>query len=184
MFTYCHYFGRGYGHTGKWIEEKKIMKFCCCFKVNWAKRLKNCQTSSRWTPSPNAHWLAQCNRLRNLIGSEIWNHACVFCTTLLLPSTATHAIWNSKCCCQQQKNKSPWPQVHKFWTKVYSQKWGWQLCEYAGLYLAQSVCLCGGVDTDEDELGLHDCLVHVRGEEEVAPPAGLHHLVQTRLKQV
>ena len=54
--------------------------------------------------------------------------------------------------------------------------------EYAGRYLAQSICFCGSVDTDEDELGLHDCLVHVRGEEEVVSPAGLHHLVQTRLK--
>ena len=79
-------------------------------------------------PLPNAHWLAQCNRLRNLVGSEIWSHACIFSTTLLLPSTATHAGWNSKCHCYQQKqNKTKTLacirqiQVHKLWTKVYSQ---------------------------------------------------------------
>ena len=77
--------------------------------LNWAKRLKNCWMSSQHTPSPNAHWLAQCNRLRTFIRSEVWSRACVFRTTLLLPSTATCAGWNSKCRCHQQKNKRPWP---------------------------------------------------------------------------
>ena len=53
-----HSFG-GYGHTGKWIQENIIfMRFCCCFKLSKKTEKKNCQTSSRWTPSPNSHWLA------------------------------------------------------------------------------------------------------------------------------
>ena len=46
--------------------------------------------------------------LRNLIRSEIWSCACIFSTTLLLLSTATHAGSNSKCCyCQQKTHKRP-----------------------------------------------------------------------------
>ena len=75
-------------------------------------------------------------RLRNFVGSEIWSRACVFRTALLLPSTATHAGWNSKCCCHQHKNKTPACireiQVYKLWTKVYSQK---------GLTLEGSPCV-------------------------------------------
>ena len=55
--------------------------------------------------------VAKCNRLRNVIGSEIWthwSHARVFLTTLLLPSIATCAGWNSKCRCHRWKNwKTP-----------------------------------------------------------------------------
>ena len=58
-------------------------------------------------PSPNAHKLALCIRLRNLVGSEIWSRACEFHTTLQLPSTATHASWNWKCHWHQQETKDP-----------------------------------------------------------------------------
>ena len=105
---------RGYGHIGKWTQENIIfMRFCYCFKL--AKRLKNCWTSSWHMPSPNAHWLDLCNRLRNLIRSEIWSHTCIFSKTLLLPSTATGAGWNSKClCCKQKKEKKKKdPGLHK-----------------------------------------------------------------------
>ena len=96
----------GYGHIEKWIQENITFTRFCSFG---AKRLKQCRTSSRHMPSPNAHWLAKCNRLRNLVGSEIWSRTHVLCTTLLLPSTAMHARWNSKCRCHQRKNKRPWP---------------------------------------------------------------------------
>ena len=71
-----------------------------------AKRLKNCWTSSRHMPSPD--W-PRCSRLRNLVGSEILSCVCVFRTSLLFPSTATRASWNSKCRCHQWNNKRPWP---------------------------------------------------------------------------
>ena len=101
------------------------MRFCCFILSK--KIFKNCWMSSRHIPLPNAHWMALCDRLRNLVRSEIWSCACVFRTTLLLPSTATHAGWISKCCChQRKKQKTPACikkiQVHKLWTKVYSQK--------------------------------------------------------------
>ena len=95
--------------------------------LNWAKRLKNHWMRSWHTPSPNAYWLAYCNRPRNLVRSKIWSCACIFSTTLLLPSTATHAGWNSKCRCHQQKNtkdlalckgNTGWQTLDK----VYSQK--------------------------------------------------------------
>ena len=46
---------------------------------------------------------------------------------MLLPPTATRAGWNSKCHCRQQKQQNTPAclreiQVHKHWTKVYSQK--------------------------------------------------------------
>ena len=40
-------------------------------------------------------------RLRSLIGSEIWSHACVFSTTC--------ANWNSKWRCRQRKSQRPQP---------------------------------------------------------------------------
>ena len=86
--------------TGKHNFHEILLLF-----LNWAKRLKN----SQWTPSPNAHWLAWCSMLRNLIRSEIWSCAYIFRTTLLLPSTATRADWNSKCPWYQWKNKIPQP---------------------------------------------------------------------------
>ena len=51
----------------------------------------------------------------------------VFHATLFLPSTATCAGWNSKCCCHKWKNQKTSAcireiQVHKLWTTVYSQK--------------------------------------------------------------
>ena len=58
-------------------RKRKIMRFCCGFKVlNWAKRLKNYWTSSRHSPSAKKQKTLVCIR-------EI--------------------------------------QVHKLWTKVYSQ---------------------------------------------------------------
>ena len=105
--------------------------------LNWAKRLKNCWTSGRCMPSPNAHWLGWCNRLRNLVGSEIWGHACVFSTTLLLPSTATCASWNSKCRCYQWKNKRPRPAEGKYRFidsgLRSTPKRGWQIWVYVCL---------------------------------------------------
>ena len=63
--------------------------------------------------------------LRNLIRSEIWSCACIFSITLLLPSTATHADWNSKCRWYQQKKEKKTAcireiQVHKLPTGVDS----------------------------------------------------------------
>ena len=108
-----------YGHTGKCIQENLIfMRFCCCFKLeqkDWKTVKRAADTCHR---QMHTDW-------RNLIRSEIWNYACVFCTTLLLPSIATCACWNSKCPCHQWK-KTPACireiQVHKLLTKVYSQK--------------------------------------------------------------
>ena len=101
-----------------------FMRFCC-FKLS-----KKIGKLSNEQPTHN---IAKCTltglvfRLRNLTGSEIWSHACIFSTTLLLPSTATHAGWNSKCHCCRRKNKQKTAcireiLVHKLWTKVYSQK--------------------------------------------------------------
>ena len=47
----------GYGHTGKRIQKIIIFKDFVVV-LNWAKRLRNCRTSSWCMPSPNAHWLA------------------------------------------------------------------------------------------------------------------------------
>ena len=95
--------------------------------LNWAKRFKKL---SNGRPT---HVIAKCTltglvqKTKKSIGSEIWSCAYVFSTPLLLPSTATHAGWNSKCRChQQKKQKTPACTreipVHKHWTKVYSQQ--------------------------------------------------------------
>ena len=56
----------------------------------------------------------------------MWSRACVFSTTLLLPSTATHAVWIQNAAATSEKQKTPACireiQGHKHWTKVYSQK--------------------------------------------------------------
>ena len=104
---FFHYFGGVWPYwkmdTGK-HKFHEILLLCKTEQKDWK--------SSRHTPLPNAHWLAQCNRLWNLIGSETLSCACVFCTSLLFPSTATRASWNSKCRCHQQ-NKNKNPGLHK-----------------------------------------------------------------------
>ena len=108
------------------------MRFCCCFKLS--KKIQNCQTSSRHTPLPNAHWLAWCNRLRNLIRSEIWSAQHCFLPLPRMPVGIQNAAATSKkqktlVCIREI-------QVHKLWTKVYSQK---------GL-TAMAVCICGVIN--------------------------------------
>ena len=53
---FLHYF-RGIWPYWK-MDTGKQLSWDFVFVLNWAKILKNCQTSSQWMPSPNAHWLA------------------------------------------------------------------------------------------------------------------------------
>lgn len=52
-----------------------------------------------------------------------------------------------------------------------------QICRISG---TNTVLLGGGVDRDKDQVSLDNGLVHVGGEEEVAPATFLDNLVQTR----
>ena len=90
---------------------------------------------SAFTLANQLRWIAQykpshhnitCSRLRNLVRSEIWSCACILSTTLLLPSTAICAGWNSKCHCHQAYGK------YRFTNSVlrFTPKWGWQLWKY------------------------------------------------------
>ena len=112
------------------------MRFCCCFKQS--KKVETCRTSSRHTPSPNAHWPSAIAyyRLRNLARS-----ACVFHTTLLLPSAATcqlelkmplppaeKKLWKKMACIREI-------QVHKLWATVYSQNGLTAMYMYVYVYI-------------------------------------------------
>ena len=84
-----------------------FMRFCSCFKLSKKiEKLSNEQPVNAITKCTLAGLVQEA---KNLIRSEIWSCACVFSTTLLLPSTATHAGWKSKCRCYQRKNKRPQP---------------------------------------------------------------------------
>ena len=126
ILFFSHYFGGIWPYwkadTGKHNFHEILLL------LNWAKRLKNCWMSSRHTPSPNAHWLAQCNRLRNFIRSEVWSRTYMCISHNLASSYHCHMYW--------LEFRMPLPpakkqktlacireiQVHKHWTKVYSQK--------------------------------------------------------------
>ena len=129
--------GGGYGHIGKWIQENIIFMRFCCFKLSKKiGKLLNEQptlTIAKCTLTGLVqyyyyycyYYWSLLYRLRNLVGSEIWSRACVFSTTLLLPSTATHAIGiHNAASSEKQKTLAPIREilVHKHWTKVYSQK--------------------------------------------------------------
>ena len=61
-----------------------------------------------------------------------------YLATLLLPSTATCAGWNSKRRCYQRKNNRPWLAYGKYrFTSSglrFTPKRGWQLCVWPGHY--------------------------------------------------
>ena len=119
--------GRGGGIWPYWkmdTGKQNFHEILFCFKLS-----KKIQKLSKEQPTHAlAKWtLTAWPSAVNLVRSEIWSRACVFCTTLLLPSTATHASWNSKCHChQRKKQKTPAYireiQVYRLWTKAYSQK--------------------------------------------------------------
>ena len=119
----------GYGHIGKWIQENTIfMRFCCCFKLSKKiEKLSNEQPMNAIIKFTLAVLSAIGEEISSEVRIVIWSCACIFSTTLLLPFTATRADWNSKCLWYQRgEKKTPACireiQVHKLWTKVYSQQ--------------------------------------------------------------
>ena len=113
------------------LENIIFMRFCC-----WLRLSKKIEKLLNEQPT---HTITKCT-LTGLGTSAIgkkshqkrdlksYIYICVYFTQHCFFLPLPHASWNSKCHCHQQKTKQKTLvcireiQVHKLWTKVYSQK--------------------------------------------------------------
>ena len=121
-YSFSLFFGGEYGHTGKRIQENiSFMRFCCCFKLS-----KKIQKLSNELPTNTIAECTLCNRLRNLVRSEIWSHACIFSNIASSFHCHTCRLEFKTPLLPAKNQKTPACireiHVHKLWTKVYSQK--------------------------------------------------------------
>lgn len=58
----------------------------------------------------------------------------------------------------------------------------WYSLQISGISLAHTALLCGCIDANKDEIGLLDRLIDIRAKEQIASPASLDDLIETRFE--